>query len=517
MAVTMVPTGTESRRTIARGLPGTLALLAVLGAPQAQREWELHPYLGLELAYTDNVYLGEESTAESSWVSVLNPGLRFSARGSRGEADGYLALERLDYSAASDLGTDYQQGRLNGTVELWRERLTLEAGAGLTQRVVDPTRGVPQDNINVGNRTDAREWTLSPRLTLPLGRAGDFSGTWSHRAVSYGEGLADAVTRSWNLGLDNERSRARLGWVLGYGRQETVRDGVDDLVRESATAELSWLYNRRFSLLLEGGYRDPNLGGAATSAAQIRSGGYWGLGGVWLPRRDLRLKAVAGDSYESAALDWGAGARTRLSLAWRNRDVGTNPGSVWTADLAWSGRHSRLGLGYFEDTVSYQELSVEQLCLDPGTGEVRPCTGAVGEIPLLDGFVLTDEVFVRRRGTFSWSLSGRRNTVAVSYIHERRRLLESGERDLVWTGTASWTLQASARSAVTAAITRRSGAASGTGTREEELETASIGLRHELSPDLAADALVRRTRFDSPGLGRSYTENRVQLGLRATF
>lgn len=510
-------TRSSLQAVVGRCSPALLGLVFAM-SPQLGHgaSWEVTPTLSVAEIYTDNVELASEGSEEQEFVTEIRPGISVVGTGRRLRLSADYRMQNLFYVEDSDRNSTNHQFRGQANSELVKELFFLDASATVRQVLITPEDGVRLDNIATGNRTDAQTYSISPYLRSRFGGYAQGLARYRRTAVRVDEGASDSDTDTVEASLRSGPKFTRFVWSLAYQSQQQDRETATDFDRTTARADARYRLTDSWSLLGLAGYEDQEL----RTSRQFEEGTYWAVGLGWRPNRHIGVDALYGDEFRSASVNWNPTTRTSLSVSWRDREVGLNPGEVWTASGSVRTRRTSWQLSYQETTETFQTLLPAGqvfVYVDPLTGDVFPDPGpGLVEVPLFDTFELTDEVFERKIGRASVGVQTGKTSLLFSIFDERREFLSRLDEERNYGARASWNWRVGALTSTiaTASWRHREGRA---GQTEDDFWHIEAGLDRQIGRDWTASLRYRHAELDSERAGRGYEENRVTARLNMRF
>ena len=485
----------------------------------AEQDWTFRPRLSVAEVYTDNVDLAPSGEEDSDLITVITPGFSLRRETSRLKLDLDYQLQTLTFVENDD--SNRVNHGLNGKMnaELHEDLLFLDASARMSQAIVDARAPQSLNGITgAGNLTDVQAYSVSPYLRHNFSNYFDGLLRYGHERV-YTDGVVQtAETDFVNATLNSGRYFSLLDWNLNFFKSREDRRNRDRLDREQSSANLAYHVHPKLSLLAQAGREDNDYG--STKIAQ--NGSYWAAGATWTPNRYLQLTALDGDRYTSGTVRFTPTQRTSLLVSYRERDVGLNPGSVWTGAFQHRTRRTVWQMNYLEDTQTTQRALLDALAFNDaiqdsiGSGDfiVNPDGTITFLVDPTGFFTLREEVFERKRGTASVSYRTGKSIVALVAFTETRNFLESdlpgdvaGE-ERSRGGSAHWRWQFSGRSYTNVRGSWRRTDFSTDG-REDDLWYIDSSLTRALAANASASLGYRFTRRDSSQATAEYTENRI--------
>lgn len=501
------------RRRGRRGLP--MALVLASGASSAGAgAWHFSPYLDLAETYTDNVSLASDDE-RAEWITEINPGFSLDGKSARTQLNLNYRFQNLFYASEGSYGSHHQLNA-KGNVEVAREFFFVDARSAISQQIIDPNVSSPLDNINPGNRATVITYGVSPYFKLRAGPYVEGEARYSaDQVVNESAAAADALTTRSSARFNSGRAFTRLNWRMDFLQEDMHRNQSFDTHRESASGVMRYRLVQGFNALARGGYENNDV----PTARGTQNGGYWSVGGEWIPNRYLTVSASKGENYRDANIDFQPTVRTRLHVGYRNRTVGLNPGDVWSADLSHQTRRSTWRLSYLEDTTDIQTLQLANqqffVVVDADGNLIVDSRTGLPLILVNNIFALTNEEFIRKRaqGSVNWR-SGKTNLLLGAFNERREYQLSNRSEDAVGIDTAwTWRFKPRTSSTLGASWQRRNPP----NTRAaDDLWRVSLSLSRAVSTRTTTSIELRHTQREVAG-APGYDENRLMARLSMRF
>lgn len=539
--------GRPPRRFTGRSATNTLVILilngCIAGSAWAQKDWDFQPRLAVSEIYTDNVRLAPDGQEDDEFITEITPGFTLSRQSSRLKLAANYRMQTLTFLDDSDGNRVNHKLDGNMNAELREDLLYLDARAFMTQALVDPRGPRPSSSITgSGNIADARGLSISPYLRHNFANYVTGLLRYGYQVVDTDGAVETSETNSVDAELKSGRHFGPLSWDLNYHKSEADRGRSSDFNQESSTANLAYRVIPELALLAQAGREDNEF----ESTRVPQNGSYWGVGANWRPSRYISLTALEGDKFTSGTVVLTPSVRTSLDVTYRERDVGLNPGSVWSGAFKHRTRRSTWSLNYYEDTTTTQRLfsSQEQL-LDTlsqlsGTEVTEadlsdfidllnlfpPELQAVYEDALfLASLGQKEEVFERKRAQGAVNYKTGKSVLGLSVFAEKRDYLNPIgsilQSDVVEDqqsrgAQASWLWKFSGRSrSLLRAYWDRTEFDSDN--REDDFWYVDATVTRELSSRARASIGYRHTRRDSSDPNAGYDENRLTARFSMDF
>jgi len=465
-------------------------LAAAAAGPARAGDWDLQPRLRLVETYTDNVTLAPPGEEQSEYVTQVNPGVTLKGRGRRAELTLDYQMQNLFYARDSGRNTTNHQLGADGSLELVRRQVFLDAQASRSQQVISPVDALPVSNLSVtANRRDVTTYAAGPRLRHAFGSFATGNASYRWQRVEYGGRLADRTQQTANATLSSGRRFDRVGWTMAYHRTEETGEGLPDHLLETGSLDLSLLLGAKTRVFGVYGYERNDYPQA--QGADPPEGDFWEAG--------LRFNPSLRTSFEGAYGEHYFGETKRFEF----RHQG--PATTWQASYRES----------LTTDTAIQIERVQALILDENGNVVLNQNGdpLVVEFPVP---IVRTEVILQKRlaGGVAWDDGKTR--LGLRAYRELREYQTSGREEEVYGGIGRMGWQAAPRTRLdlTGSWHRRLFPDSD---REDELWTAEAGATRQVSRSLQMGLRYRYLRRHSNQADRGYRENQAELSLAKQF
>ncbi|HKJ87869.1 MAG TPA: TIGR03016 family PEP-CTERM system-associated outer membrane protein, partial [Gammaproteobacteria bacterium] len=479
------------------GAPQTSFSTAFAGEESKTREtrkgeWVVEPRLTVGETITDNVTLAPPGKEEWDMVSQITPGI-----GIRG--DGPRLQGSLDYQAQSlfyvrnpnDNGVFHQLGA-DGTAEVLRHHVSVDASAAYTQQIISPTGPVPTSNIvPTSNRTNVGSFRVSPYAVQRFGTFADGRLRYTYDRVQYSTGsLADSETNGIHALLKSGPQFDDLGWKLRYHRSKERLQGFPDNRFERYSGELSYRLGAKTEAFGTLGYEDNKY--QTRRPGMDLSSRFWETGLRYHPTLRTSLEGAYGKRY--------FGHTWRAKLRHHTRD------SVWFLQYAES-----------IETTSGVENQNLQLRLTDSSGNI--ITDSQGNpVTVQVPFTLRiQDVFLRRRLNAEITFHTAKSRIRFSGYRETRHYQRTGVKEKGYGAGAGLNWKVAPR---TRAITRLSWDhhdLAFLANRKDDYWRVGARLARKLRPKLISALDYEYLRRDSNIRSAEYRQNAVSLLLTKVF
>jgi len=484
-------------------------------------DWDITPRISVAEIYSDNINL-DDADKQSDLVTEISPGISAHGEGGRLKADIDYRMQNLIFLNESDASGTNHQLHANGTAELAKDFFFVDAASTMGQTLVAANRTVSNNNVNnAGNQTDFFTYSLSPYIKSHFGGYTDgvFRYTYSH--VKVDEGASDSSTNGFDAGLASGRKFGPLSWSANYNYTEQQRDSASNTTYENADGQARYSISNHFSLVGSAGYSNNDF----QSSENIENGSYWSAGVFLQPSRYYSLEAQQGNQT-LATVSLYPTRRTSMVVTYRDRDVGLNPGKVWSGSFSHYTRRTTWSASYQEDTTTtQQELlqggGVSFLGIDPITGEPNPNPQPgdldVGE-PLGPVQSLTNEVIERKRASGTFGLKMGKTGLRLTVFDVRSRYLTTlrEEETKGFSGSLDRRLAPRTNGILSCSYQRTTGNENG-GDRKDDYAYIRTDVTRQISRKTTGSVAYQLSKQDSDINSNDYTENRIEARLTVLF
>jgi len=442
---------------------------------------EFTPSVGIQEEYSDNVDLSPDGEEDSSFITRVNPAIRLRADMSRAQAALDARLNFFHQTSGLDEGNNLNGELVGaGTAELYREHLFVDAEAAITQEVLNNQEAAAESNEETVQR-----FSVSPYLRNRFGGFASSELRFNVQAGSSGGAqFADTTGYGATYVMNSGRNFQRTPWTLQALAAEEDEDNVS---RAGAELFVGYRVNRLFAIGGALGYEDFD------SDTLSFNGPTWGLGLRWVPSR-----------------------RTEMLVGYGRKDDNDSPLFNFRQDI---GPRTRFTASYVETL----ETGLDRLTGNLGFVGVDHTTGAlVDERTALPFRARTSPFSITNNTTrtkqFLTTLAAVRglNTVNLAVGVSQQTDENTGDEQDNVSASADWTRQLNPRLTF-----NLSGGYQYTDfkdlDRQDDDYRAFGVLDYRILNDLNGTLSYRYRRRDSDVDTAEYTENRVAVGIRASF
>jgi len=484
-------------------------------------EWRLTPRLGLKETYTDNLRLAPRGREQSDWITEISPGISFLGNGPRLQVSADYALIYRAYVSNSEANGHNHALRSNALFNAWDRRFFLQASASVAQQNISTLGALTSSDANLtGNRTEVRQFSLSPYL---VGRLGTVA-RWQAR-YSWDKSEADGAARVLNteaqglqLTLSSGQQFSDLGWSLAYSQQQIDSTGGQFARRDLESITGTVRYRLWPTLFVLGSLgRDENTFGNARGST---GGDFYTLGLEWAPSTRTKVRGELGERYFGNTASFNAEHRTRLTtwqLSYSEQIVATPRPFSAPANVDTAVAIDRLFLAQVPDPIERQQL-VQAFIVQNGLP--ASLTTSVD--------FLTNQVSLSKRLQGAFGLRGVRSTFLLSVFRDNRESQTTDQPVLVsdpfalstsvvqtgYSGVLTWRFSEQTSASFSAGQTKSKLADA---SRDDTNSTLRIGATHRLGPKLTGNVDYRWLNRDSTATGLDVRENAITGTLNMAF
>ncbi len=396
--------------------------------PALALNWTIRPRLNVNQIYSDNITLSD-TNIKSALVTEITPGISINGISSRSFFNLNYNLQSL-YNAQGNASIDfYNQLQMNSNYELIQNSLFVDSSSSISQQN-NSNRQIARDNISGSEESSTiSTFMLSPYWTphFKSFADGEFRLTYDKVSSSGGENsLSDTNSVSQSINLISGRDFSLVSWSFSFNNSDRSNQGSEDVSFQNSQLEVRYAIRRKYSIFARAGHSNNSF---ATNGNSNENGILYTFGGQWQPSQRFRIEAGYGNN-RFVTVEISPFNRLHWITTYSNNDIGLNTGSRWNTDLNYRTRRTTWAVGYTENTVTTQQLLLEQQVFT--SSNISSFSRNTG-LP-----TLTNEVFVTKTADLSFSLQTGKSTVSAN-IFKTYRTFELSDNDEEVTGlSASW-------------------------------------------------------------------------------
>jgi len=493
------------------------AVIVIYQTPVVALDWTIRPSLNIEQIYSDNIRL-TDTNKQSALVTDVSPGVSINGSSPISNFDFNYRVQGL-YNAQGDSGLDVNnQLQMNTDYQLIRDRFFVESSSSISQQNVS-NRQIANDNISGGsNSSTVSTFSLSPYWTPHFkGFAdGEFRVTYDTVSSKGGESsLSDTDSFSQNINLNSGNDFSLFSWSFSFNNSERSNSDGEDVSFQDSQAEIRYAIGREFSVFARAGQSSNSF---ASNSDSHNNGISYTLGGQWQPSQRFRLEAGMGNN-RFVTVEVTPFNRLHWITTYTNNDIGLNTGDTWNTNLNYTSRRSVWNLSYSEDTVTTQ-----QLLLDQQVFETTDAFGNQIQNPLDNGVLrdtslqsLTDEVFITKTAALSVSFRTGKSDISADVSKTLRFFELSGNDEDVTSLSASWNWQFTRRSSSNLRAGWQKTESDGVNAFSDERFDFSATITRNILSRLNGSINYQYIDQSSNDNLNSYSENRITANLSLQF
>ncbi|MEM7504625.1 MAG: TIGR03016 family PEP-CTERM system-associated outer membrane protein [Pseudomonadota bacterium] len=466
------------------------ALASAYAAPSAGADWVVVPRFSVDQLYSDNVGLNVDGAREEDFVTSVESGVLIRGTGRRLTFALDYNAEALVYQRDHDRNGIQQQFQLDADAELYERVLFLEVSGKRSQQNASNQVASGTDNISGSDNTrvDVQTYTIAPIVRHRLGSYADIESRFELNQVSNERNSVrnTSVSRRSTVTIDSGDRFARVPWSLNYSNTRTRTSSGEVQRFERAGAEARIQINRKYAMLARVGVENNEF----TSNQNARDGATWDLGFTWTPSR-----------------------RTTLEVGYGSRFFDRN----FFFDLSHRTKKLTIAASYSQDITTSREEQLNRVLVPltdaAGNAVLDPVSGAQIQVPI-DNLEISDEVIAEQRFDGSIAYTGRRTTATLSGFGSERSGQQTNSDSSVYGASLAVQRRLSRN-------TTLSGTASTqfteNGGQDSERYSFNLDLVHTLSGTWQTNVRLAHVTQESDNASNEFHENRVSVGMVATF
>lgn len=248
---------------------------------QQGRSFLIAPTLGLREVYSDNVTLAPRGHESQDFVTDLIPGLTICQSAPRISSHLNYRMDALYYAEHQSRNSIFNQVNGKVTAAIWPSHLFFNGSTDYGLAVINPAQPFSvTPALDVGNRTSAWTFSLSPYFVQPVGLLGTTITRYTYSRALYDNPLIPAFfSNGVDFNLISPPKNGNWSWDAGYRSAQLVRQGnYRTNYIDSASLQLGYKMAADITLLAQGGVEDRYLPDGTIH--RLRSP-FWNAGFKW--------------------------------------------------------------------------------------------------------------------------------------------------------------------------------------------------------------------------------------------
>lgn len=474
--------------------------------------WTIRPKLDVKQIYSDNIKLSN-TNIESALVTEVSPGFTINGGSSRSNFDLSYNLQGL-YNAQGSSGIDiYNQLQMNSNYEFIQNRLFVDSSSSISQQNTS-NRRIAGDNIaGSGYSTTISTFKLSPYWTPHFQSFADGIFRFTYDRVSSTGGqtsLSDTNSFSQNINLTSGRDFSRVSWSLSFNNSNRSNQGSDNVDFQNSQLQINYAIGREYSVFARAGHSNNSF---ATNSNSSNNGFSYSFGGQWQPSQRLRVEAGYGNN-RFVTVEISPFNRLRWVTTYSNNDIGLNTGSRWDTQLNYTTRRSTWAISYSQDTVTTQQLLLDQQVLNTSAENTTTATNFSRNTGLP---TLTDEVFTTKTANLSYSFNTGKSTISANAYKTLRTYEVSGNDEDVTGLSASWNWRFIRRTSSNLQVGWQETESDGLNNFSDKRFDLSLSVTRSILSRLNGSIEYRFIDQTSTDTFNQYSENRITANLSLQY
>lgn len=370
---------------------------------QQGRSTLIAPMLGVRELYSDNVTLAPLGQKKSpDFVTDLMPGLTVCQQAPRITSHFHYQMDALYYAEHQNRNAIFNEFDGAAHAVILPHHLFFDAGTDYGQAVINPSQPYSLDPaLDVGNRTNAWTFSVSPYWVQSLGLLGVSTARYTYERALYNDpGIPAFFSNTGSFDLVNPPHNGDWSWDASYQATQLVsQGGYRANYMDTASLQLGYKISSHLQLLGQGGVEDKYL---PDGTIRRLDSPFWDAGILWTDRM------------------------TSLELRYGHRFFGKS----FYGRLAHQGKHLTVSISYLEapEVSGLNNTGVGLYGMPAGAA----VSGApIGSIPLPGQSLLPLNSLLDNRVYLSKSLIGSityrtgRSTIDIDGYRIRDRYLQS--------------------------------------------------------------------------------------------
>lgn len=484
-------------------------------------ELKIIPSLSGSETYTDNVRLAPYGSKESSFVTVITPGVRIDADSPHLKLHADYQLQNINYSKEGSTITSNHLLNSGLNSVLIEDLFFLDGNAQIAQQNLSPFKQQSSNNLDLNNnRAEVKSFRASPYFKKNFFNAFSTELRYTYDSVSTNSAsIANSKGQTTELNVVSGNQFQTITWGAHIRDEQINYSQFSDVAFKSESVDLGLIVTPNLMLKSSAGYESNSY----LTNGDKPSGKIWLLGLKWHPTERTQISASAGKRYYGNTYNFVLDHRTRATVWSINYgdDVITNrsqfvvPSTKNTADF-----FDNLYKAKIPDAAT-RKIAVDNFIQNQNL----PSTLSD---PIHFG---TNRVYLQHSLQASLGLIGARNTLFFSANRTRNDAQSTINIDSILLGSTEATLLANTKQYGASAlwslrltpITNFNAYANASRVRSlntgvvDNNRVYSASVSRQLSPKLHANFEARRNVRRSTNTASNTSENSIMLSLLLGF
>ncbi len=483
-------------------------------------DWTVQPSIDVEQTFSDNVNLTAQNRQKAS-ITQVNPGISVRANSTINTFDLNYRMQNLFNNTATESDADINnQLQMDSSYQFVADKLYIETSSSISQQNTS-NRRIASDNISSNDNSSATVYTLQ---TSPYWKAhfnsfadAEFRATYDFVGTKSSESLLSKThSVSENISLTSGSDFKRISWSASVNNSHRFNSESETIRFQDSQGELRYAIGQEFNVFAQVGHSSNSFNSNSDSN---KNGVSYTFGGQWKPSQRFSLEAGYGNNY-FVTVDLMPFNRLHWITTYTNNDIGLNRGGTWNTDLNYTTRRTTWTLSYTEDTLTTQQLLLEQ--------DIFNVTDAFGDVEtniLLEQSQqnnirlpsLTDEVFISKTIEIQGAFRSGKSELSANMYHTFRLFEVSGNKEALMGLSGSWNWKFYDRMNSIVQSGWQKTESKGANAFVDNRVDASVAITRNISSRLTGKIEYRFIKQVSSDILNNYDENRISANLTLKF
>ncbi|MCF2947761.1 TIGR03016 family PEP-CTERM system-associated outer membrane protein [Paraglaciecola aquimarina] len=487
--------------------------------------------------------INDETDYTSNQALVIKPQLStvYTSKGLKGSilAEHTFVEQKDDREGADKSFTDLEY---NSQLTLIENAMYIGIQGNQSYRVISQIQeGIGDKILAPGELTKYRRNGANFRFNIPNPKYIGLSMQTQYSEVKTDESLdsfsgLDTKNISSSVNLFQGRNARGYRFNISGQSRRSERSLFNDFTSNNINGLIGLSIGDKTDFVITGNISEYDIDRETSTSTRIGlDTNSYGAGFEWMPSagRNIRLTYNQLEQFDQKTqfiglnAGWAFSTRTAISL-----DIGKQfYGNSYKFSLNQRLKHFSVSMDYNESVTSYGLLNTDVIpslfVCSLGSTELADCFQAdstdyelqAGEVFLpvnLFETNISEEVFLRKAGSFSLGYQKRKVKISIASSYGKTEYLES-DRELANRKVSlniSYQLGRKSDISVSSGLSRRSTAES---IKDDTIKTLQVSYTRNLTQKMKLDLTVRALDRKSESLDRDLSDNRLSAGLNYTF